>query len=87
MFTKENLINIPETTQYTVPQLLEEVDITEEDIRKRLKSLNPSKSPGPDGVHPRILKVLADTIARPISDIFRTSLQEGKLPETGKWPM
>jgi hypothetical protein len=35
--------------------------------RERLKALSPDKSPGPDGVHPRVLKECADELAAPES--------------------
>ena len=38
------------------------------------------KSPGPDGVHPRVINELADCISIPLSTIFNTSLTTGKLP-------
>ena len=50
-------------------------------IKKRLLKLKASKSPGPDGLHPRILKELANEISEPLQDTFTTSLREGKLPE------
>ena len=37
--------------------------ITEDGIAKILKKLKTDKSPGPDKIHPRILKEIADAIA------------------------
>ena len=42
------------------------------------------KSPGPDGIHPRVLNELADCISIPLSIIFNTSLTTGKLPKEWK---
>ena len=53
-------------------------------MRDKLKSLKPSKSPGPDGIHPRVLRELADVIADPLKQIFDKSLSEGKLPSEWK---
>ena len=38
------------------------------------------KSPGPDGIHPRVFNELADCTSIPLSTIFNTSLTTGKLP-------
>lgn len=42
--------------------------------------LNPSKSVRPDGVHPRVLKELADVITRPFSMILEWSQESEKVP-------
>ena len=60
------------------------VEITEEIIRKKLEQLNISKSPGPDSMHPRVLKELSPIICRPLNIIFNTSLNTGKLPSVWK---
>ena len=36
-----------------------------------LKSLNINKSPGPDGIHPRIFKELAYELSEPLSFLFQ----------------
>ena len=47
---------------------------------KTKKKLKTFKSPGPGGVHPRVINELADCISIPLSTIFNTSLTTGKLP-------
>ena len=37
-------------------ETLGNIEFTESDVLKLLQNLNSSKSPGPDNVHPRILK-------------------------------
>ena len=46
--------------------------------------LNPNKSPGPDQIHPRVLKEVSGPISVPLSQIFRKSLENGRLPEQWK---
>ena len=83
VFTREDQTNIPELIQREVPKPLTKVNFTAANIEKRLLKLKTSKSPGPDGLHPRILKELAKEISKPLKDIFTTSLREGKL--LGDW--
>jgi len=45
--------------------------------------LKPDKSPGPDDIHPMLLRETAHTMASPLSLIFKKSLDEGLLP--GDW--
>ena len=52
--------------------------------RQALKSLKPNKSPGPDGIHPRILKELSDELAYPLRLLFEKTISCGKLPDAWK---
>ena len=58
-----------------------DLNITEDLVKKKLRKLKISKSPGPDGIHPRVLKEIGDTIAVPLTIIFNRSLRTGTLPE------
>ena len=62
---------------------LEELKITEEKLKERLESLNPHKSPGPDGLHPQVLKELSNEISKPLAIIMQKSLDEHTPPQ--KW--
>ncbi len=80
VFTKEDLSNIPDVEKHHVVKDLDGMHITEEEVQKRLSKLKTSKSPGPDGLHPLILKETADIIAYPLMSLFQSSLDEGVLP-------
>ncbi|TRZ12539.1 hypothetical protein HGM15179_014572 [Zosterops borbonicus] len=47
-------------------------------------SLNPYRSMRPDKIHPRILKELADVIAKPLLMIFEQSWESGEVPDDSK---
>ncbi|KAK6180925.1 hypothetical protein SNE40_008890 [Patella caerulea] len=48
------------------------------------KSPHTTKSPGPDNLHPKVLKELADVLKLPLSKLYRKSVDEGVLPEHWK---
>ena len=50
-------------------------------MKERLESLNPHKSPGPDGLHPRVLKELSNAINKPLAIIMQKSLDAHTLPQ------
>ena len=82
-FTEEDTSNIPSFHTEDIRKPLEELKITEEKVKERLESLNPHKSPGPDGLHPRVLKELSNEISKPLAIIMQKSLDEHTLPQ--KW--
>ncbi|KFO80749.1 RNA-directed DNA polymerase from mobile element jockey, partial [Cuculus canorus] len=54
--------------------------IQEEAVRDLLAQLDTHKSMGPDGIHPRVLKDLADVLSKPLSIIFQWSWLTGEVP-------
>uniref|UniRef100_A0A670IJS6 Reverse transcriptase domain-containing protein n=1 Tax=Podarcis muralis TaxID=64176 RepID=A0A670IJS6_PODMU len=54
--------------------------ITKEIVHEYLASLDVFKSPGPDELHPRVLKELADVISEPLAVIFENSWRTGEVP-------
>lgn len=67
-----------------LPADIMNIDVTEEEVIKVLSSLDTNKAPGPDGIHPAIIKPLARIIANPVCKLFTVSLEEGTLPSDWK---
>ncbi|RMC05601.1 hypothetical protein DUI87_17686 [Hirundo rustica rustica] len=61
------------------PLIIEEVA-----VRELLKCLDIHKSMGPDGIHPRVMRDLADELAKPLSIIYHQSWLTGEVPDDWK---
>jgi Reverse transcriptase (RNA-dependent DNA polymerase) len=62
---------------------VDEVKFDTELVTRKLK-LNPGISPGPDGIHPMLLKNCADELSTPLSLLFKWSCEQGQLPNDWK---
>ncbi|KAF4792172.1 hypothetical protein TURU_124106 [Turdus rufiventris] len=56
----------------------------EETVRELLSSLDVHKSMGPDGIHLRVTRKLADGLAKPLSIIYQQSWDTGEVPDDWK---
>ena len=65
-------------------EILETIGFAVTDVQKLLSNCDPGGSPGPDGIHPRILKECAIALALPYSILFSTSFSAGSLPPSWK---
>ncbi|XP_063615394.1 uncharacterized protein LOC134788436 [Penaeus indicus] len=81
--------NVFRTTTGSDPQIhfnnvpsygLQSIQITEDDVRHELETLNIYKSAGPDDIHPALLKPLAEVLAEPVTALFQQSMEDGRLP-------
>jgi len=81
VFTKEEKPSMQPSNTLTN---IDEVITTPEEVLQVLSKLNISKSPGPDGIHPRMLKELACELCEPLAIIFNTSMRQGKIPDDWK---
>ena len=81
VFSKEPDGETPPFNQVHIEKQFEDRWFGENEIRKLLDEINPNKSPGSDGLHPKALRELSNVIARPLAIIFNASMEAGKVPE------
>jgi hypothetical protein len=63
---------------------VDEVKFDIELVTRKLKKLNLGKSPGPDGIHPMLLKNCAEELSTPLSLLFKWLYEQGQLPNDWK---
>ena len=87
VFLKENMNDLPkiEEGSFSKGIKIDDIQITEKAVEKKLKELNPQKAQGPDKIPPRVLKELHKELAKPLAKLFRKSLECGEIPEDWKF--
>ena len=61
-----------------------DIDFNRNRVRKILSSVNSNKASGPDGIHGKILKNCSESLAYPLSLIFKNSYNTASLPREWK---
>ena len=83
VFTKEPAGALPEFHKRCMTNIHLRT-ISGDDVKKKLKCLNPDKSIGPDDLHARLLTELADELSEPLAAFFNETVNRGKLPADWK---
>ena len=83
VFTQEGEGELP-VFERTVHESLDTINISEDKVHRALNSLKAAKSPGPDEIHPRVLKELSEQLAYPLKILFNKTVKEGKIPANWK---
>ena len=60
---------------------LDDIEITESKVLHVIESLKEHSACGPDGIPPRVIKEMKNELARPLTLLFRKSLDTGKIPD------
>ncbi len=84
VFTREDLSNVPEPEALNLESSLETVKFTDREVRKKILDLRTDAASGPDGIGPRILQELQDTMAPALAHVFTKSMEEGIVPDDWK---
>ncbi|VDP91714.1 unnamed protein product [Echinostoma caproni] len=74
------IIRDPETP----PAVIDDFHLTDNMVRIHLWSFNMNESAGPDGIHSAIVEPLASILPRPLSQLFKLSLEQSILPRDWK---
>ena len=84
VFSNENTNTIPDFNDRNFNHELDQIVITEKKVEEIISNLKPSKSQGPDKIHPHFLKQTKDQLKKPLCILFNKSFQESKLPDCWK---
>ena len=86
-FTTEDISSLPVPfTKFegSKSEHLEQLFVTPEIIAKKIKKMKVNKSPGVDGIPPKLLKEIVEQISTPLANFFNLSLEEGIVPSEWK---
>nr|VZI44544.1 unnamed protein product [Spirometra erinaceieuropaei] len=84
VFTDETDFDKAGSPAGTTDEIIENIDFTEEDVRKELLAFKEGKPPGPDQIPAKVPKELACELAKPLWYLFRPSFDRGILPSDWK---
>ena len=83
VFTREDTssLPVPETKfNGSEEEKLGQLIVTPELVASKINNIKETKSPGVDGLPPKILKETVEQISKPLAHVFNMSLQEGIVP-------
>jgi len=83
VFTREGLGELPHFSQRSCQNQLQDMTFDASEIKDKLLNLKTNKSPGPDKIHPRLLKEMHSVLSVPLQKLFTRLLQLG-CPEAWK---
>ena len=82
VFTKEDDTPIPEFIR--TENILDNISFNVEQVQKLLEGVNETKSKGADNMHPKLVRETAGQIAKPLTPLFKKSMETGQVPSDWK---
>lgn len=65
---------------FDVPDCISNLSFTKDEVLKSIEDINAKSSPGPDLIHPLIIKNCSELLAPLLTSIFNHSIKTGKFP-------
>ena len=87
VFTTEDISSLPvpfTKFECNKSEHLGQLFVTPEMIAQKIKKMKDNKSPGVDGIPPKLLKEIVEQISTPLAKLFNLSLEEGIVPSEWK---
>ena len=84
VFTTEDISSLPVPFTKFEGNKSEQLFVTPEMIAKKIKKMKDNKSPGVDGIPPKLLKEIVEQISTQLAKVFNLSLEEGIVPSEWK---
>ena len=82
--TIENDSTLPNNLVFETTERISSFDISKDEITKIIRSLDPNKAHGYDGISIRMLKLCASSISKPLFLLFKHSLENDCFPNEWK---
>jgi hypothetical protein len=79
VFTREDTENIPAAEEME-GGILDSITITEKAVREKIQNLKTDSAAGPDEIGPKLLQELESVLTKPLTWIFRESINSGEVP-------
>ena len=83
VFTRDDIISVPvpdDKFQEAISDYLGQLIETSEMVAKKIKAMKDNKSPGVDGIPPKLLMQTVEQINIPLARVFNFLLKEGVVP-------
>ena len=87
VFTIEDISSLPiPFTKFegNKSEHLRQLFVTPEMIAKKIKKMKDNKSPGVDGIQPKLFYKIVEQVSTPLAKVFNLSLEEGIVPSERK---
>ena len=80
VFTHEEQSEVPSPPDRALTAYLTDINVTPAMVQSKLSILKVTSAPGPDDIHPRVLREAHCSLSVPLSHLFRRSLDTGCIP-------